>query len=316
LKEPICFSIKHTKIFDIKHSVPYKVGIDLGGTKIECIIINYKNEEVWRKRIPTEQEKGYNVILENIRSLYSDAVLRINKEEHTLGIGIPGTISNKTKLIKNSNTQCLNNKLFKQDIIQVLNHNAEIQNDANCFTFAEAILGAGVGKNLVFGVIMGTGCGGGISINGKIYSGIQGIAGEWGHMQINPEGPKCYCSKKGCVETYISGSGIQKLFEKKYEIHKTMQEITIGYRNGKTDCSEMFKQFIKYFGIALSNVINILDPDIVVLGGGLSNIDELYTVGIDEVKKNIFSDSFETKIVKNYLGDSSGVIGAALIGVS
>jgi fructokinase len=129
---------------------------DLGGTKIECIILDNENEEVWRKRIQTEQEKGYEAILGRIRSIYNDAVLQINNKNHTLGIGIPGTISNKTKLIKNSNTQCLNNKYFEQDVINIINHNIEIQNDANCFTYAEAMLGAGVGKNLVFGVIMGT----------------------------------------------------------------------------------------------------------------------------------------------------------------
>jgi len=253
--------------------------------------------------------------LEKIGTLYNEAVRSINNEMHTLGIGIPGSISSKTKLIKNSNTLCLNNKLFKQDIMGVLNHDIEIQNDANCFTYAEAVLGAGVGKRIVFGVIMGTGCGGGISISGNIHAGIQGIAGEWGHSQINPLGPQCYCGKKGCVETYISGGGLQKIFESRYGFRKTMQEITQGFREGDPYCKEIFKEFIVHIGIALSNVINILDPDIVVLGGGLSNIDELYTIGKNEVKKNIFSDSFETPIVKNILGDSSGVIGAALIGI-
>lgn len=298
-----------------KSKFVYKVGIDLGGTKIECIILNNINEELWRKRIPTEQDKGYNYILEKIGSIYSDAVLRINNQGHTLGIGIPGTISNETNRIKNSNTLCLNNRLFKQDIMSIVNHEIEVQNDANCFTYAEAILGAGIGKHIVFGVIMGTGCGGGISINGNIHSGVQGIAGEWGHMQINPEGPLCYCGKRGCVETYISGSGLQKIFENRFGIKRSMQEISLGYRNGDPWCGEIFNEFFKHFGIALSNVINILDPSIVVLGGGLSNIDELYVIGKDEVKKNIFSNNFKTPIVKNCLGDSSGVIGAAIIGI-
>lgn len=297
------------------NEMAYKVGIDLGGTKIECILLNNKNEEVWRKRVLTEQEKGYSAILEKIWSIYNDAVLQIDNKDHTLGIGIPGIISNITGVIKNSNTLCLNKKPFKQDIVHMVKHDINIQNDANCFTYAEAKLGAGVNKNLVFGVIMGTGCGGGISINGNIHLGIQGIAGEWGHMQINPEGPECYCGKKGCVETYISGGGLQRLFENRFGTRKTIQEIILGFRNGNPSCREIFLGFLESFGIALSNLINILDPDIVVLGGGLSNIDELYTIGKDEVKKNIFSDRFETPIVKNMLGDSSGVLGAALIGI-
>ncbi len=296
-----------------KKEIPYRVGVDLGGTKIEGIVLN-QNEEIWRKRIPTEQEKGYAGILGKIRSLYQEAVINIKQAEHSLGMGIPGTIAKETNRVKNANTQCLIGQYLKKDIIEILRHDIEIQNDANCFTYAEAAMGAGIGRNLVFGVIMGTGCGGGIAINGGIHAGIQGIAGEWGHMQINPEGPQCYCGKRGCVETYISGSGLQRMFEHQFGAPKTMQEITSGFREGDSYCKEIFNDFLKHFGIALSNVINILDPDIVILGGGLSHIEELYTLGINEVEKRIFSDSLKTPIVKNLLGDSSGVIGAALIG--
>jgi fructokinase len=168
---------------------------------------------------------------------------------------------------------------------------------------------------MIFGVIMGTGCGGGIVINGKIHGGLQGIAGEWGHMQIDPAGPPCYCRKRGCTETFISGGGVQALYEQRFGEKKNVQEIIGDYRNGELKAREVFQSFMEHFGVALSNVIDILDPDLVILGGGLSNIDELYTLGRDEVRKRLFSDVMDTPIIKNALGDSAGVFGTAMIGV-
>jgi fructokinase len=216
--------------------------------------------------------------------------------------------------MRNANTQCLIGKSFRQDIEAKLKHPVGIENDANCFVMAEALLGAGVGKDMVFGVIMGTGCGGGIVIRGKVHGGLQGIAGEWGHMQIDPAGPLCYCGKKGCTETFISGGGVQDLYEKRFGAQKTVQEIVDAYRTGETRASEIFRGFLAHFGVALSNVIDILDPDLVILGGGLSNIEELYTLGREEVRQRLFSDEMDTPIVKNILGDSAGVFGAAMIG--
>lgn len=293
----------------------YKIGIDLGGTKIEIIILNNDLQEVYRKRISTEQEKGYQAILVKIENLYQEALSAINHQPHTLGMGIPGSISARTNLVKNANTQCLNGKSLKVDIEAKLKHRVEVQNDANCFTLAEALLGAGRGKQVVFGVIMGTGCGGGIAIGGKIHSGMQGIAGEWGHMQIDPAGSECYCGKRGCVETYISGGGLQNIYLGRFGEQKTVQEIAVGFRSGDSRASVIFHGFLEHFGIALSNVIDILDPDIVILGGGLSNVEELYTLGREEVGKKLFSDGMATPIVKNELGDSAGVFGAAMIGV-
>ncbi len=293
----------------------YKIGIDLGGTKTEIIVLNQQNQEIYRKRILTEQEKGYQNILIKIETLYQDALSAISQQPHTVGIGIPGSISFKTNLVKNANTQCLNGKPLQTDIEALLKHPVEVQNDANCFTLAEALLGAGVGKRIVFGVIMGTGCGGGIAIDGKVHKGIQGIAGEWGHMQIDPAGPECNCGKRGCVETYISGGGLQNIYRESFGTFKTVQEIVEGFRSGEPETSMIVQEFIEHFGIGLSNVIDILDPDMVVLGGGLSNIEELYTLGRKEVGKKLFSDGMETPIVKNKLGDSAGVFGAAMIGV-
>lgn len=292
-----------------------KIGIDLGGTKIEIAVLDEQNQVLLRQRTLTEQENGYIAILNKITTLYQEALVTIHNQPHSLGIGIPGIISTKTNLVKNSNTICLIGQPLQQDLEAKLQHPVGIQNDANCFTMAEALMGAGIGKSLIFGVIMGTGCGGGIAINGKIHTGIQGIAGEWGHLQIDPTGPGCYCGKKGCIETFISGGGLQRIYQERFGAKKTVPEIVAGFRAGQAGDTEVFIEFLEHFGVALSNLIAVLDPDLVVLGGGLSNIDELYTLGREEVRKRIFSDSLVTPIVKNKLGDSAGVFGAAMIGL-
>jgi fructokinase len=294
----------------------FKIGIDLGGTKIEGVVLDQDNTELVRKRVETEQDKGYEKILENISKLYNNLVEKIAYEKHTFGIGTPGSISSRTGLLKNSNTVCMNGRPVKQDLGKILGRQIAIQNDANCFAMAEAIMGAGKGKDLVFGVIMGTGCGGGIVYKGEVITGQQSIAGEWGHMSIDPyNGPDCYCGKKGCIETYISGGGLERMYQKQSGEKKKFAEIVDCYRQGIQKDKEFMEQFFDRFGIAVSNLINILDPDLVVIGGGLSNIDELYTYGIEKVGKYIFNDELRTPIVKNELGDSAGVIGAAFIGV-
>ena len=291
-----------------------KLGIDLGGTKTEGIILDARNKEIFRLRIPTEQEKGYSHILNSIKSLYEHMVAAIRGSSHTFGIGTPGAISPLTGLLKNSNTQCLNNQPLKHDLEHLLNRKIAIQNDANCFALAEAISGAAAGKDLVFGVIMGTGCGGGIVHKGEVLTGPQAIAGECGHSSIDPQGPECWCGSRGCVETLISGGGLQRLYEMHFGEKLTFGVITEKFRKGQEPEVSFMQTFFENFGRAMANLINILDPDIVVLGGGLSNIDELYTEGVKQVERFIFSDSLVTPIVKNKLGDSAGVIGAALIG--
>ncbi len=293
----------------------FQIGMDLGGTKIEGVVLDAKGREVFRKRILTQQEEGYEAILKRIQSLYDELAGDLGSEKHTLGIGTPGAVSQKTGFLKNSNTVCLNGKPFYQDLKQLLDRDFAIQNDANCFALAEARLGAGQGKNLVFGVILGTGCGGGIIFDGKIISGIQSIAGEWGHMTLDPNGPDCYCGARGCVETYISGGGAEKMYFKRFQQKLSFPQILEKCRQEDKWVIEFMNFYFRNFGRALANVIHVLDPDIVVMGGGLSQVDELYTRGIEEVRKAIFSDSLETPIVKNQLGDSSGVIGAALMGV-
>ncbi len=293
----------------------FKLGIDLGGTKIEGIVLDEQLNEVYRKRIATEQQKGYEHIINNIASLYANLRKEINSAPHTFGIGTPGSVSKYSGLLKNSNTTCLNGKPFTSDLESKLKRKISIENDANCFAIAEALKGAGRTKRMVFGVIMGTGCGGGIVYEGKLLNGLQGIAGEWGHTSIDPNGPLCYCGKRGCTETFISGGGLENRYAELTGQRLPLEEIISAYRANEEKATQIITNFFKHFGVALSNVINILDPDVVVLGGGLSNINELYTIGTAEVRATIFNDRLETPIVKNTCGDSAGVWGAALAGI-
>ena len=305
-----------------------RIGIDLGGTKIEGIVLDDSGirlrpemrdsgatGEISRKRVETQQEKGYAHILDRIKGLHDELAAGIQSAAHTFGIGTPGAISPRTGLLKNSNTVCMNGQPLKADLERILGRKIEIQNDANCFAMAEALHGAGRGKKLVFGVIMGTGCGGGIVHQGEVITGPQAIAGEWGHMSIAPDGPLCYCGQRGCVETFISGGGLEARYAEQFGKKRPFKEIVQDYYAGNAKAVEFMKVFFRYFGRSLANLIDVLDPDVVVLGGGVSNFDALYTEGVAAVAKQVFSDSLETPIVKHQLGDSAGVIGAALIGV-
>jgi fructokinase len=209
----------------------------------------------------------------------------------------------------------MNGQPVKADLEKMLGRKIEIQNDANCFAMAEALLGAGKGKNLVFGVIMGTGCGGGIVYKGEVFTGPQAIAGEWGHTCIDPNGPLCYCGQKGCTETFISGGGLEKRYAEKFGVKKALKEIEREYFAGDAQAAEFMREFFNRFGRAMANLIDILDPDIVVIGGGVSNFKAIYTEGVAAVQKYVFNDQLETPIVKHQLGDSAGVFGAALVGV-
>ncbi len=292
----------------------YRIGMDLGGTKIEGVVLDATGKEIFRQRIATEREGGYQHILNRIKSLY-DVLLANAPGENTFGIGTPGAISPHTGLLKNSNTVCMNGQPVKTDLEKLLGRKIEIQNDANCFAMAEALLGAGKGKKLVFGIIMGTGCGGGIVYKGEVFTGQQAIAGEWGHMSIDPQGPTCYCGKKGCVETFISGAGLENRYAEKFGVRKALKEVEAAYFAGEPNAVAFMTEFFDRFGRALANLIDILDPDLVVLGGGVSNFKAIYAEGVAAVQKYVFTDKLETPIVKNQLGDSAGVFGAALVGV-
>ena len=286
----------------------YKIGVDLGGTKTEIIVLDENLNVLERKRVPTPQN-NYNEIINTIVTLVFGASKNIS--DFSLGICCPGVISKQTGLIKNSNTQCLIGKSLKIDLEHKLKKNISIENDANCFTMAESKIGAGIGFDLVFGVIMGTGVGGGIVINNILHSGKNNIAGEWGHHTLHHNGNPCYCGNSGCVETYISGPSLEKRWNQLTGLTQSMPEII---NNFDTSIGKKWKdEFLENLGYGLANVIDILDPDAIILGGGLSNIDFLYTEGKDSIYSKVFSDIIETPILKNNLGDSSGVFGAALL---
>ena len=249
-----------------------RIGIDLGGTKIEGILTDENYKTITRKRIPTNQDKGYNSILESIKNLILELVQESN-DEISIGVCTPGALSLSSGLIKNSNTQCLIGKDLKNDLKNILHYNVSIENDANCFALAEAKLGAGKNSNLVFGVIMGTGVGGGIVIDGKIHHGRTNIAGEWGHHCLHTEGNSCYCGNKGCVETYISGPALEKKWSNLTNQNQPLPEIIKSSDN--PNFPNWKKSFLDDFGLSLANVVDILDPDVIVLGGGVSNIDFL-----------------------------------------
>ncbi len=287
-----------------------KIGIDLGGTKIEGILTDENYQSITRKRIPTNQDNGYNSILDSIKNLVQELIQESN-EKVSIGICTPGALSINSGLIKNSNTQCLIGKDLQNDLKNILHQEVSIENDANCFALAEAKLGAGKNSNLMFGVIMGTGVGGGIIIDGKIHHGRTNIAGEWGHHCLHNDGNSCYCGNKGCVETYISGPALEKKWSKMTNQNQPLPEIIKNSDN--SNFSNWKKSFLDDFGSSLANVIDILDPDMIVLGGGVSNIDFLYSEGKNTVYEKVFSDTVNTPIVKNELGDSAGVFGACML---
>ena len=287
-----------------------KIGIDLGGTKIEGILVDDNYKTITRKRIPTNQDNGYNSILESIKNLCMELMPESN-ENISIGVCTPGALSLNSGLIKNSNTQCLIGKDLQNDLKNILHHDISIENDANCFALAEANLGAGKDSNLVFGVIMGTGVGGGITINGKIHHGRNNIAGEWGHHCLHNDGNRCYCGNSGCVETYISGPSLEQNWSQLSGLNQSLPEILQNFDNQHFE--NWKKSFIDNFALSLSNVIDILDPDMIILGGGLSNIDFLYDEAKNAVYDKVFSDAVDTPIVKNLLGDSAGAFGACLL---
>jgi len=283
-----------------------KLGIDLGGTKTEGIFLDDNLNVISRKRILTPQN-DYKAIVKSIVNLVNE----IKTEDCTIGICTPGAISKKTGLIKNSNTQCLIGKPLRENLENALNQKISIDNDANCFSMAEATLGAAKGFDVVFGVIMGTGVGGGIVINGKVHKGRTNIAGEWGHHTLHHNGNECYCGKTGCVETYISGPSLEKRWT---QLTGKTQDLVEIVENLDSEKAQQWKsEFLENFGTSLANVIDILDPNVIVLGGGLSNIEFLFDEGKEAVYEKVFSDLVETPILKNKLGDSAGVFGASLL---
>ena len=348
------------------------IGVDIGGTKIEAVVLGRpagsalgsgQYQILARRRVATERERGYEAVLETtaqcIRATAGDA--GISPATTPIGVGMPGSITRREGLVKNANTVCLNGKPFRSDLERLIGRAIRFENDANCFALAEAVLGAGCEhvQGIVFGVIMGTGVGGGIVIGGKVWAGPQNIAGEWGHHAVGPwwrrslrdvptaarkplgveagrephdtagrtstehsgpreealglgERPVCYCGNTGCLELYASGVAVENDYRRRTGKSKELSEIVIR-RESDSAAAESLDEMLEAFGRGVANVVDILDPSAVVLGGGASNLDILYTEGVARVARYVFNDELLTPILKHKLGDSAGVIGAALL---
>ena len=292
-----------------------KIGIDLGGTKTESILIDDKGNEIFRKRIQTE--KNYEGTIKGITSLVKEIEQKFN-QVNSIGIGMPGIVSKYTSLVKNANSIWLNGKPLKKDLDSILNKNVNIENDANCFTLSEAVDGAGKDFNVIFGVIIGTGTGGGLVMNKKIHQGINQIGGEWGHTSLpnrndidKKYAKKCFCGLEGCMETYVSGPGFSYIFNNINNENFNSHQIIAEFKNETERSKLALENYVDHLARGLSNVVNIIDPDIIILGGGMSNVDYICENINKQLKKYIISDTFHTKVVKNKHGDSSGVRGAA-----
>jgi len=295
-------------------------GIDLGGTKVEGVVLrSAANPEVlFRDRLPTESDQGYDHILDQIQELVEKMINTIGYKPSRMGIGTPGTVDLELGTIKNSNTACLNDRLFRQDLEARLGIELIMANDANCFALAETNMGIVKEKypnaKVVFGVIMGTGVGGGVVVNGKIINGLHGIGGEWGHNFLDESGGPCYCGKSGCVEMVLCGPALEKFYYSKSGIQKSLKEI-VRLHQARADAvaTQTIERLTHFFGLALSVVINILDPDVIAIGGGVGNIENIYGEGVESLKKYIFNNRLDTPILKPKLGDSAGVFGAAFL---
>ncbi|MCE6992872.1 ROK family protein [Dyadobacter sp. CY323] len=295
-------------------------GIDLGGTKIECAVLDSaKNLEVIaRMRLPTESVNGYDHILSQIKKLVDMVAEQVGEGPSKIGFATPGVLEPDSQLMKNSNTICLNGQPLKTDLQRILGVPCTLANDANCFALAEALMGAGKEYHtaeVVFGVIMGTGVGGGLVVNNKIISGHHGIGGEWGHNILEENGEPCYCGKAGCVEQVISGPALERFYEKQSGEKVTLKTIMERYYGGKDlHAIETVERLLEFYGRAISTLINVLDPGLIVIGGGVGNVDLLYHEGYERIKKYIFNKGvLTTPILKPRLGDSAGVFGAALL---
>ncbi|GAB6053119.1 fructokinase [Magnetospira thiophila] len=299
-----------------------RIGIDLGGTKIEGIALGNGGQELARRRVPTPAG-DYHGTVAAIVALVEDLERHVGRRG-TVGVGIPGTLSAHTGRVKNANSTCLIGQPLDRDLAEALQREVVLANDANCFAMSEAIDGAGAGHGLVFGVILGTGVGGALVIHQHLHVGPNAIAGEWGHNPLPwPQrdaetsewpGPDCYCGKTGCIETFLSGPGLARDYGRRSgadpAVDNALRIVALA-EQGDSVAERTLQAYEQRLARALASVINVVDPDVIVLGGGLSNIDRLYKNVPTLWQEWIFSDHAETPLVANAHGDSSGVRGAA-----
>ena len=292
-----------------------RIGIDLGGTKIEALAIDERGRELARHRVDTPRD-DYEKTIKAIVAL----VHRMEAETGrtgTVGAGIPGTISRVTGLVKNANSIWLNGRSFHKDLIDTLGRDVRVANDANCLAVSEATDGAAAGVRFVYGVILGTGCGGGVALEGRVHDGPNGVAGEWGHNPLpwpKPEespGPPCYCGKSGCMEMWVSGTGIALDYKNVTGRVRTTREIVADFAVDDQAAVDTVERFEDRLARGLSNVINILDPDVIVIGGGVSRVEHIYDALPKLLPKYVFGGEASTPVIQAKYGDSSGVRGAA-----
>lgn len=292
-----------------------RIGIDLGGTKIEALAIDNKGIELARHRIDTPRD-DYDATILAIVGL----VHRLEEETGsvgTVGAGIPGSFSRMTGLVKNSNSTWLNGRPLDRDLTAALGREVRIANDANCLAVSEATDGAAAGRRVVFGVILGTGCGGGVAIDAHVHEGPNGVAGEWGHnplpwpRQEECPGPACYCGKRGCMEMWVSGTGIALDYKTVTGRTRTAREIVSEFEAGEQDAAAAIERFEDRLARGLAQVINILDPDVIVIGGGVSRLEHLYQALPKKLPQYVFGGEAATPVLQAKYGDSSGVRGAA-----
>lgn len=292
-----------------------RIGVDLGGTKIEAIALDPCGEVLARRRVATPAE-DYSEIVRAIAALVRDIEMETDRRG-MVGVGAPGSISTHTGLAKGSNTQVVNGKPLDRDLARALGRPVRVENDANCFALSEAVDGAGQGARVVFGVILGTGVGGGIVVDGKILSGRNHIGGEWGHAPLpwmtrdEYPGRRCFCGHDGCIETFLSGPGLAHDYRARVGAVATGRDIAARAQAGEAAARASLDAYRDRLARALAMAVDILDPDVIVLGGGVSNVDYIYEGLTEHVARHAFSDALDTLILRNVHGDSSGVRGAA-----
>lgn len=292
-----------------------RIGIDLGGTKIEALAIDNKGVELVRHRIDTPRD-DYDATIKALVGL----VQRLEKETGrvgSVGAGVPGSVSSITGLVKNSNSTWLNGRPLDRDLSSAMGREVRVSNDGNCLAVSEATDGAAAGKHVVFGVILGTGCGGGVAIDGTVHAGPNGVAGEWGHNSLpwpRPEevpGPACYCGRRGCLEMWVSGTGIARDFKEVTGKERTTREIMADFEGGDALAAAAVERFEDRLARGLADVINMLDPDVIVLGGGVSKVQHIYETLPKRLRTYVFGGEASTPILPAMYGDASGVRGAA-----
>jgi len=295
-----------------------RLGVDLGGTKIEILALDASGAERFRRRVPTPRG-DYPATLETVAALVRETERALGVRG-SVGVGIPGALSRVTGLVKNANSTWLIGRPLQQDLEQALARPVRLENDANCFALSEATDGAGRGADVVFGAILGTGVGGGLVAHGRVLTGPNAIAGEWGHNPLPLPAPAdlplpaCYCGRAGCIETYLSGPGMSADHRRATRDEKAAVDIVVGAKAGDATCALTLARYEERLARALAGVINLLDPDVIVLGGGLSNIDRLYARVPELWGTYVFSDDVRTRLARHAHGDSSGVRGAAWLG--